>query len=196
MNVDPERFRIVVHELRSPVAALEALAAAARTTYEPATLRRMVALGIAAARDVERIVADPELLSLRLDGVDVAALAAEFTAPSVEVEANGEASVRGDATRLRQAIANLVANALRHGTRAVIEVGEEHGLVVVSVTDDGPGIEPGLDPFARGASGTGSTGYGLWLARAIAEAHGGTLELADPPAQGARLRLSLPSSSA
>ena len=196
MNVDPERFRIVVHELRSPVAALEALAAAARTTYDPATLRRMVALGIAAARDVERIVADPELLSLRLDGVDVAALAAEFAAPSVEVEANGEASVRGDATRLRQAIANLVANALRHGTRAVIEVGEEHGLVVVSVTDDGPGIAPGLDPFARGASGTGSTGYGLWLARAIAEAHGGTLELADPPAQGARLRLSLPSSSA
>jgi len=120
MNVDPERFRIVVHELRSPVAALEALAAAARTTYDPATLRRMVALGIAAARDVERIVADPELLSLRLDGVDVAALAAEFAAPSVEVEANGEASVRGDATRLRQAIANLVANALRHGTRAVI----------------------------------------------------------------------------
>ena len=75
-------------------------------------------------------------------------------------------------------------------------MGEEDGLVVVSVTDDGPGIEPGLDPFARGASGTGSTGYGLWLARAIAEAHGGTLELADSPAQGARLRLSLPSSSA
>ena len=49
MNDDPERFRIVVHELRSPVAALEALADAARTTHDPATLRRMVTLGIAAA---------------------------------------------------------------------------------------------------------------------------------------------------
>ena len=92
-----------------------------------------------------------------------------------------------------------IAGFAYHGAiaeRAVIEVGEEDGLVVVSVTDNGPGIEPGLDPFARGASGTGSTGYGLWLARAIAEAHGGTLELADAPARGARLRLSLPSSSA
>jgi signal transduction histidine kinase len=193
---DAERVRVVAHELRSPVAALAALAEAARGTDDPAVLRRMVAFGIAAARDVERIVADPQLVSLRLERVDVAALAATFAATSVTVEANGEAAVRGDPTRLRQALANLVANALRHGTEAVIEVSEDDGFVIVSVTDDGPGIESGLDPFARGASGAGSTGYGLWLARAIAEAHGGTLELADAPGRGARLRLSLPSSSA
>jgi signal transduction histidine kinase len=193
---DAERLRVVAHELRSPVAALAALADAVRATDDPPTLRRMVALGIAAARDIERIVSDPELVSLHLGYVDVAALASAFAAPSVEVHADGEAGVRGDATRLRQVLSNLVGNALRHGTHAVVEVGEEDGLVVVSVTDDGPGVGPGLDPFARGASGAGSTGYGLWLARAIAEAHGGTLELARAPGRGARLRLSLPSSSA
>lgn len=195
MTVDVERLRIVAHEVRSPVAALVALADAARKTEDQATLRRMLALGIAAARDVERIVADPELLSLRFEDVDVAALVSAFAAPSVLVEANGRAAVRGDATRLRQVIANLVANALRHGIRAVVEVGEEDGRVVVSVTDDGPGVDPGIDPFARGASGAGSSGYGLWLARAIAEAHGGTLEVVDAPGRGARLRLSLPASS-
>ena len=195
MTVDVERLRIVAHEVRSPVAALVALADAARKTEDEATLRRMFALGIAAARDVERIVADPELLSLRFGDVDVAALVSAFAAPSVLVEANGRAAVRGDATRLRQVIANLVANALRHGIRAVVEVGEEDGRVVVSVTDEGPGVDPGIDPFARGASGAGSSGYGLWLARAIAEAHGGTLEVVDAPGRGARLRLSLPSSS-
>jgi two-component system OmpR family sensor kinase len=193
---DAERLRVVAHELRSPVAALAALAEAARSTDEQATVRRMLALGIAAARDVERIVGDPELLSLQPEDLDLAGLAATFAGPSVVVEAHGDAAVRGDPTRLRQALANLVANALRHGTRATVEVRDDHGVVTVTVTDDGPGFEPGVDPFARGVSGAGSTGYGLWLARAIAEAHGGTLELEDVTERGARLRLSLPSSSA
>lgn len=196
MSHDAERLRLVAHELRSPVAALAALAEGARSTDDPATLRRMLALGIAAARDVERIVADPEFVSLQLADVDLAALAATFAAPSVSVEADAAALVRGDPTRLRQVLANLVANALRHGRQAVVEVHDEDGAVVVTVTDDGPGFPPGVDPFARGASTAGSTGYGLWLARAIAEAHGGTLELSHAPAGGARLRLSLPSSFA
>lgn len=190
-----ERLRIVVHEVRSPVAALDALATAAAATDDAAVLRRIVDLGLAAARDVERIVSDPELVSLRLEPVDLAALAATFAAPAVTVEAHGPMTVDGDATRLRQVLSNLVANALRHGTRAAVDVRAENGLVVVSVTDDGPGVDPGADPFTRGASGAGSTGYGLWLSRAIAEAHGGTLELCDAPGTGACLRLALPSSS-
>ena len=193
---DAERLRLVAHELRSPVAALAALSEAASSTDDPATLRRILALGIAAARDVERIVTDPEPASLRLEEVDVAALAASFAAPGVHVEAAGVARVAGDATRLRQVLSNLVANARRHGERVEVRVAAKGGRVVVTVTDDGPGLEPGLDPFARSASGVGSTGYGLWLARAIAEAHGGTLEQAASPGGGASLRLSLPSSAA
>ena len=82
-----ERLRVVAHELRSPVAALEALATAAATADDPAILRRVVALGIAAARDLERIVSDPELLSLRLEPVDLAALATSFAAHAVTVDA-------------------------------------------------------------------------------------------------------------
>jgi len=192
---DPERLRIVVHEVRSPVAALDALATAAAATDDPELIRRLVDLGVAAARDVARLVSDPELVSLRLERVDIAALAATFATPVVSVETDGPATVDGDATRLRQVLSNLVANALRHGTRAAIEVRTRNRRVVVSVADDGPGIRAGADPFAHGASGAGSTGYGLWLSRAIAEAHGGTLELGKAPERGACLRLSLPSSS-
>ena len=192
---DSERLRIVVHEVRSPVAALGALASAAAATEDPAIRWRMVDLGVAAARDVERLVSDPELVSLRLERVDLAALASTFAAPAVSVESNGPATVEGDATRLRQVLSNLLANALRHGTRAAVCVEKKNGLVVVSVTDDGPGVDAGADPFVRGASGAGSTGYGLWLSRAIAEAHGGTLELGDAPARGTCVRLALPSSS-
>ena len=192
---DRERLRVVAHELRSPVAALEALATAAATADDPAILRRVVALGIAAARDLDRIVSDPELLSLRLEPVDLAALATSFAAHAVTVDAKSPMTVVGDATRLRQVLSNLVGNALRHGTRAAVQVRAENSLVVVSVTDNGPGVGPGVDPFARGVSGAGSTGYGLWLSRAIAEAHGGTLELGHAPGAGACLRLALPSSS-
>ena len=195
MAPDPERLRILVHEVRSPVAALDALATAAAAADDPELLRRMVDLGVAAARDVARLVSDPDLVSLRLEAVDLAALAATFSRRDVSVETDGPATVDGDATRLRQVLSNLVANALRHGTRAAIEVRTRNGRVVVSVADDGPGIASGVDPFARGASAAGSSGYGLWLSRAIAEAHGGTLELGEAPERGACLRLSLPSSS-
>ncbi|HEY7178110.1 MAG TPA: HAMP domain-containing sensor histidine kinase [Gaiella sp.] len=196
IRADAERLRVVAHELRSPVAALTALAEAVPAAEDPEVLRRMLALAIAAARDVERIVSDPEHFSLRREPIDLAALAVSFATPVVTVETNGEARALGDETRLRQALSNLVANALRHGTHVVVEVTEAGGLVAVDVTDDGPGIAPGIDPFARGTSAAGSSGYGLWLARGIAEAHGGRLELVDAPGRGARLRLSLPSSGA
>ncbi len=192
---DPKRLRVVAHELRSPVAALAALAEAAGATTDPTLVRRLVELASAAVLDVERILSDPELLSLRLERVDVAALAATFAGPGVTVDADGRRPVQGDPTRLRQAIANLVANGLRHGTRVAIHVTGEDGHVVITVSDDGPGVAAGIDPFARGTSGAGSTGIGLWLARGIAEAHGGSLELADAPGASARFRLVLPSAS-
>jgi len=190
-----ERLAVVAHELRSPVAALTALAAAARDI--PNHERpRLVRLAIAAGRDVERILADPELFSLRREHVDLGALASGLAAPSVDVVVTGRPFVDGDPTRLRQVLANLVGNGLRHGSRVTVSVGEEDGRVVVDVVDDGPGLDPGLDPFARGVSGSGSSGLGLWLGRAIAEAHGGSLEYGDAPARGASFRLSLPPASA
>ena len=185
----------MAHELRSPVAALVALADAAPALRGPAERRRLLDLAVAAGRDIERILSDPELLSLRPVLVDVGGLVAGLAADRVVVTVEGRPEARADATRLRQAVANLVANGLRHGTRVEIQVTETDGEVVVDVTDDGPGVAPGLDPFARGVSGAGSSGLGLWLARAIAEAHGGSLVLVPGTEPGARFRLALPSAS-
>ena len=100
------------------------------------------------------------------------------------VVVDGPAAALADPTRLRQALGNLVANGLRHGSHVTIDVEEASGSVVVDVADDGPGVDPAIDPFARGTSTAGSTGLGLWLARGIAEAHGGTLRLVPGPGRG------------
>ena len=189
-----EAVELVAHELRSPVAALVVLAEAAAGL--PAAERsRALALAIAAARDIERILTDDEPVSLRREQVDVAALVGELRANGVDVSVVGRPIVEGDPTRLRQALSNLVANGLRHGSSVTIRVGEHDGAVVVDVADDGPGIDPAVDVFARGVSGAGSSGLGLWVARTIAEAHGGSLALGQDPGPGARFRLSLPSAS-
>lgn len=192
---DPERLALLVHELRSPVAALEALVHAAPGVRDRGQRRQLLRLAVAAARDVERLVRDPELTSLRLSAVDLAELVEGLAGESVTVRVGtGAAPTTADPTRLRQALANLVQNGLRHGSHVTVELVERSEELVVDVRDDGPGVGPGLDPFARGASGAGSSGLGLWVARAVAEAHGGSLELvADGP--GAWFRLALPRAS-
>jgi signal transduction histidine kinase len=188
-----ERLAVVAHELRSPVAALTALVDALPTV--PADARgRIVDLAVAAGRDIERILGDVELLSLRPELVDLTTVASTFSAEDVTVSVDGNPHVFGDPTRLRQAIANLVSNGLRHGSRVRIDVLDGDTTIFVEMSDDGPGVDPVIDPFARGSSTAGSSGLGLWLARAIAEAHGGTLELL-PGGPGARFRLALPSAS-
>jgi signal transduction histidine kinase len=189
-----DRLGVVAHELRSPVAALAALAESAPAVPSNER-RRLVQLAIAAGRDIERILTDPELLSVRPVLLDVAELVSALATDTVAVSVAGSPQARADPTRVRQAIGNLVANGLRHGSRVEIDVGESDGRVVVDVTDDGPGVDPQLDPFARGVSGAGSSGVGLWFARAIAEAHGGSLELVPSTRRGARFRLALPSAS-
>jgi len=192
---DRERLEVVVHELRSPVAALTALADALPSV--PAGDReRVLRLAVAAGRDIERICADADLVSLRREPVALGPLAAGFASDRVVVSVDGAPAVVGDPTRLRQALGNLVGNGLRHGSSVSIDVRQRDGAVVLDVTDDGPGVEPGLDPFARGSSAAGSTGIGLWLARRIAEAHGGSLDLVEDDGAGARFRLALPSASA
>lgn len=93
--------------------------------------------------------------------------------------------VIGDRMLLLQAVRNVIDNGLRHGGGQVaVELGEEQGAVFVRVSDRGPGIAAGLRPllfqrFARGdeARPSGGLGLGLAIARAIMEAHGGSLGL-------------------
>lgn len=93
--------------------------------------------------------------------------------------------VRATPVRLREAVGVLLDNALAHGAGTVavrIEERPQQGLVLIEVTDQGPGIADALVPhvFDRGISGAASSGLGLGLARAFIEADGGRLELRRP----------------
>ncbi|WP_227984117.1 sensor histidine kinase [Nocardia spumae] len=100
----------------------------------------------------------------------------------------GDSGLRAPITgsRLREAVAVLVDNALVHGggdctvsVRTVYGGPDREPLVAVEVADEGEGVSDELAPhiFDRGFSGAGSTGVGLALARALIEADGGRLEL-------------------
>ena len=111
------------------------------------------------------------------------------------------ARARGDAGLLERAVGNLVENAVKYslrGTRIEVRCDIADGTARVEVEDTGPGISlehvPNLfERFYRGdpARSRGSAGLGLPIARAIAEAHGGRLELVRPR-PGALFRMTLP----
>ena len=157
--------------------------------------------------DVSRL--DQGLFTLRVQPLDVMLLVGEVAAAArtaanpFELRGPEEFVLIGDPERLRQALSNLVANALKHsppGGAVTVEVErqtrEDGSWAVVSVSDQGPGVPPHLLPrlferFARGAGSSG-LGLGLFLARQIALAHGGTLEVHSEPGRGARFVLSVP----
>lgn len=120
----------------------------------------------------------------------------------VQVERLAAAQVRGDASQLARAVANVAENAVRHARSSVaLELEAHDGTVALTVEDDGPGVpvadrERIFERFARveeARTAGGGVGLGLPIARDIVERHGGTLVLdADGPASGTRFRLSLP----
>lgn len=109
-------------------------------------------------------------------------------------------------TWLRRALRNLIGNALRYGKCARVSLAQEGNAAVIRIEDDGPGIPDEeiarmMEPFTRGDPSrnteTGGAGLGLTLARAIADQHGGALELvnrrdADGRIQGLSAILQLP----
>jgi heavy metal sensor kinase len=121
---------------------------------------------------------------------------------SVESKLHGD--LEADPDRLAQVLRNLVTNAVRHTAadgHIDISIGSENGSAVFAVSDDGTGIEPDqlgriFDRFHRTDEGRsraeGGTGLGLAIARAIVEAHGGSIAAESPPGDGATIRFSIP----
>jgi signal transduction histidine kinase len=101
--------------------------------------------------------------------------------------------VRGDRLRLAQAVGNLLANALEHGTgRVELLARATDDRVRIEVADEGPGLPaPVADLARRPRAGRGRRGRGLAIAADIADRHGGRL-VAAPSARGARVALELP----
>ncbi len=129
------------------------------------------------------------------------------TEVGVQVVAPQELVAEADPERVRQALENLVSNAVKHspkGAAVMLNVAQETRTdgdwAVLTVQDQGPGIAPTLIPqlmqrFVKDPKSKG-LGLGLFLARSIAEAHGGTLTVESTLGAGTTFRLALPLSNA
>jgi two-component system OmpR family sensor kinase len=209
------------HELRTPLSSIRGYAElfrrGARERPEDLDLA-MRRIEQEAAR--MGVLVEDLLLLARLDEgrpldrapVDLTQLAADAVADAriveperdITLEQSGPVVVSGDESRLRQVVANLVVNALHHAgplARVKVATGTTDGLAFLEVSDDGVGMPPDVaarafEPFYRPegsrARGEGTAGLGLSIVAAIAEAHGGTVELDTEPDAGARFRVRLP----
>ena len=211
-GLDRARLAVLVHEVRSPVAALSAVAETVADLPADDSMRReLVRLAIAASRGIERIVMDLAVASVRLEPLDARALVRDAVASfvvrgeSVMVESDEAALlVDGDPVRLRQALDNLIANALAHGTSGspvAVRTRRSKDAVAIAVSDSGPGIPKDelariFDLGVRLDAGTSGSGLGLTLSRAIVHAHGGALEVASTAGEGSTFTIVLPARSA
>jgi signal transduction histidine kinase len=159
--------------------------------------------------DVSRISSgqlrlDPEPLELSalVDGA-LTSLEAAAAASGSELKRPAGAKVEGrwDRLRVEQVLTNLVANALRYGggKPVTVAVGADDRGAVITVADEGPGIAPAdaeriFERFERGDAeqDEGGLGLGLYIAREIVRAHGGSIELVSAPGHGATFTVHLP----
>jgi signal transduction histidine kinase len=206
-NLDTDRLAVLVHEVRSPVAALSAIAGTlADGELDTEARRELVRLSTLACRAIERIVADAAVTSIRRETIDPVALANDVVTaarvrgvPIAFAAADEVPAVDADPARLRQALDNLIANAVVHGGAGVeISVAlRVDDVLRIDVSDSGPGIaedelERIFDTGVRLDPERPGIGIGLALARSIAEGHGGTLTVESLLERGTVFTLSLP----
>ena len=216
---------LVSHELRTPMAAVIGSARTLQQRWRELTAdQRESFLGLIADEterlaglvgdvlDTSRIEAGT--FNIRFGEVDLGELVRDTVAlaelGSDEVGLRAEVheplpQVRGDAERLRQVLMNLIDNAIKYspaGDEVEVRAYSEAGRVLVAIRDHGPGIAPEdqrliFEKFGRVTSGNTrpGTGLGLFIARSIAEAHGGTLDVSSSPRRGSTFTLELPRQS-
>ncbi|ALG75257.1 histidine kinase [Azospirillum thiophilum] len=211
------------HQIRTPLASLRLQAELAADEDDPAALRRIAQRvhrnAVEASHLTSQLLNHAMVMhrseALKPADVDVGALLEQViqrarpvageTAIRLEIEPEAEPGlVPGDAISLREALTNLVDNAVKYaGAEAAIEVSlarrpGDRGLRI-EVADRGPGIPDAekatvLTRFGRGSSAAGIAGSGLGLAivHSVAEAHGAALSLLDRPGGGLVARIDLP----
>jgi len=213
------------HELRTPLAAIRGYAELARRSPDAVPPDIAHALGRVESESARMSELVDELLLLaQLDaGRPLASEPVDLTRLVIDVSSDARAAapghrwqlelphepitVRGDEQRLHQVLANLLSNAARHtpaGTAVTVVVSASARTAVVTVTDNGPGIPPELQPdiferFVRGdtsrSRAAGSSGLGLAIVQAVTAAHGGSAGVTSRPGE-TRFTITLPLAAA
>ena len=213
-----EFMNIASHELRTPLTALrgyhELLSEDGAVTSEMGraalrrmgnSIRRMNRL-VTELLDISRLESGSFDLDLRRRDVAQAVEQAvsELSADTsrVRIAAKEHLFVEADLDRLVQAIENLVSNALKFSpddSEVVVSTHDGDGRAHIEISDSGPGISAAnrkriFERYYRteGARGVDGLGLGLYIAREIVVAHGGTLEVANRPSGGAQFSIVLP----
>ena len=211
----------LAHELKSPLSALRAAAEVLHDELPAAERERFVShideqtqrmqliidrlLALARIEQLQRPEDSRPLALLELARETVAGRQPELEAHGLRVTIAGEpaAATRGDPFLLRQALANLLDNAITFspdGGEIEIAVRSAGATQVVEVRDHGPGAPDYALPkvferfysLARPATGRKSTGLGLAFVREVARLHGGDASFENAPSGGAIARIVLP----
>ncbi|MBA2632839.1 MAG: HAMP domain-containing protein [Chloroflexi bacterium] len=216
------------HELRTPLANLKAeLELALRRARTP---DQLVAALHSAAEETDRLTSLAEdllvlarseggRLPVRREALDAARLVREIVAGfagratelGISIGTTGAdypQHAELDPARVRQALGNVIDNAVRHtprGGRVTVDLRDESGSIAVEVTDTGAGFDAGFlqrafEPFSRAdearSRSHGGAGLGLAIVRAVADAHGGSVVAANRPGGGASVVIQFPRGSA
>lgn len=196
----------VSHDLRTPLTRIKLGLALEADTPEIEALRndvlemeRMVGAYLDFARN-EAADEEPDAFNLAAMLQEVAD-DARRTGARVSLDAPEEISVVARRLAVKRAVANLVSNALRHGTEAWLKAESDERKATIIVEDDGPGIDAEhysavFDPFtrldeARSLNDSG-VGMGLTIVRDVARAHGGDVVLSRSARGGLSARIDLP----
>ena len=207
----------VSHELRTPLAVIRGSLEAIVDGVHPADEAHLGAI-VEETRVMERLVEDLRTiaqaeggtLTLHPEPTDLADLAGEVVASFMSQAQRAHVTLVADVpdevppltvdpVRIREVVANLVSNALRHtpaGGRVTVRVSAAPEHVELAVVDTGPGIDPAIlphvfDRFVK-TPGSGGSGLGLAIARDLTVAHGGTIEAASPSGAGTTFTVRLP----
>jgi two-component system sensor histidine kinase/response regulator len=216
-----DHIAMLVHDLRHPLSSLGLLAELLDADDMPAAERQSAVSQMRAlCREMARLV-DGVLVASRLEaGVFsveprmtsvrsiVEPMLAVFTPVAtrrrvaLEFDGSLDLEVYADPQKLRQALDNLLANALKltpRGGRVRVRAGHLRDETVFEISDSGPGVAPEetesiFDRYRQGSHGraAGGAGLGLAIARGIAEAHHGTISVSTGELGGAAFRIVLP----
>ena len=211
----------VAHELRTPLAALQAGLEELRDGYVEPDAERLTALhdqslrlgrivedlALLAAAETASLTLHRQLIDLHdvvVESVAAARPALEAAGLTVSVHGPDHVNVHADPDRLHQALGNLLANAARHcrpGDHVDVTVQDDASVATIIVADDGPGIpvdelDAVFDRLRRGSTARGSgSGIGLAVVKELVVAHGGTVRAESDGRTGTTVILTLPLSA-